>query len=292
MPNAYFRAKYLWKHGEPRAGFDLLNHALRAKLGVDPFLWPAIVVESSLGPGDLEHVVWMLLTKRLPDSAQTYLQAPFCRVFSAIWDLDPYSHRIHTLLEYDFFVPPDMLGVDLEEYAPPRNDEADFRVLVETLGRSARRGELSADPSDQPNGGRAVLLLEWIDEVDDARWGPLKPMLRTELERAYAECPPDAWKRLATKEPETVATRLLHDLFARHGSTPKAAEPRWAAITKAKPDYAENAQLALRLLLAQAPRDKLDEIAQVDAGRPDVSDGADWLARLAAGLVRRDFSGL
>jgi hypothetical protein len=281
MPTAYFRAKYLWNHGERDPAFELLRQAIAGSIGADPFVRPDYWMAGASSA--FESVVVDLLTGTFLNSARPFLLAPFGRVWAALWKLDHFDYWLHVLLGYNFFAAPEALGFDEEELAAPANDDLDFEAIVGVLDETARKGGLSPNLEDRPNGGRAVLALEKIDAVDDARWGALKPRLRTRLAAAYAASPADPWKRRVEDEPDGVVIELLHDLFGRHGSPNSAIQPRWDAINARHPAYANAVRAALQKLLRAASTADLTPIVTFDAGR-DVPDGAAWLQALAKAL--------
>jgi len=291
MPGEFFRAKYVWEHGDREQAFELLRQAIGAKIGTDPFARPDYLTAGSR-VGRYESFVASLLPGTFINSARPFLLAPFGRVWAALWELDQYIEWIDILLQYDFFRAPEAIGFDEEEFAPPANDERDFNAIVQVLEASARKGELSPAPEDEPNGGRPVLTLERIDAVEDARWGALKPRLRARLAEAYAASPTAPWKRRIDEDPEGVAINFLHDLFSRYGGSPNSAVAgRWEAICRLHSAYADAARKALAKLLSSVTAAHAVDIVKFDARR-DVPDGIAWLQGLAKALDTGVFSDL
>jgi hypothetical protein len=291
MPGDYFRAKYLWEHGDRDGAYELLRQAIGSKIGADPFVRPDYLMAGS-SIEEFESLVSNLLPGTFVNSAQPFLLAPFGRVWAALWELDPYNGWIDLLLRYDFFRAPEAIGFDLEEFAPPQNEDRDFDAIIHALEASARSGKLSPDPADDPNGGRPVLALASIDAVEDTRWGPLKPRLTSRLTDAYSSSPTDPWKRRLEDDPEGVVTDFLHHLFSRYGEASNSSiEPRWRAIRRAHPAYAEAVRSALAKLLGSVTATRAADIVKFDARR-GVSDGAAWLHDLAQALDSGSFSNL
>src|SRR4051812_48456507 len=280
MPGDYFHAKYLWEHGDRDGAFELLRQAIGTKIGADPFVRPDHLMAGS-SIGEFESLVANLLPGTFVNSAQPFLLAPFGRIWAALWELDPYIGWIDLLLRYDFFRAPEAIGFDLEEFAPPPNEQRDFDAIIHTLEASARSGRLSPDPADDPNGGRPVLALASIDAVDDARWGALKARLKSRLTDGYAASPADPWKRRVEEDPEAVVIDFLHHLFSRYGEASNSSiEPRWRAIRRAHPAYAEAVRSALAKLLDSVTATRAVDIVKFDARR-DTPDGVAWLRELA-----------
>lgn len=290
MPNVYFRAKHLWEHGDREGGFALINHAISDHIGNEPFARPDTLLSGSF-VSRYELLVGNLLSETFVNSARTFLQAPFGRVWAALWMLDRFDYWVHILLRYDFFRRPEAIGFDDEKFTPPMNEERDYDSIIDVLAESARKGELSPHGHDQPNGGRPVLTLEMLDAVNDVRWGALKPRLRTRLAEAYEMTPADPWRCRMGEDPEGIAIDFLHDLFGRYGSPSSAAEARWKAIRRDHPAYAHAAQEALGRLLDHASPVYANEVVKYDAGR-DVADGAVWLQALTKALETEVFSAL
>ncbi len=289
MPNDYFRAKNLWKNDARESAVGMLNHALEATIGAEPFWSPDWLAAGSSGA--FESVVTSLLTSTFTNSARPLLRTPFGRTWAALWKLDRFDQWVHVLLAHDFFRAPEAVGFDEEEWSPPSNEERDFEAIIEALSSAARQGQLSNDPRDQPNGGLPVLTLGMIDVVEDARWGELKPRLRSALEAAYAAAPADRWTHRLETNGEDVALDFLHDLLGRYGVRNSAAEIRWQVLQRSQPAYAEAAQRALAHTTGLATSEYATQIVRFDAGR-EVDDGTEWLHTLMQAMRSGHFAEL
>jgi hypothetical protein len=275
MPNALFRAKEVWDGGDRQSGLAILQQDLESEINQVAFEpEPRLFFPDSFG--QFEGAVFSML-----DSA-TMLKAPFGLVYAPIWRMDPSAQWIGLLRHHTFNDP-----LDFEEFAdlelPPL--EFAFPAIVDTLTASARTGLLAPD-YEGPNNGRPVLRMADVDEIDDAQWGELKPMLRSALPAAYAESPVDFWERLADDDSEGVVVRFLHDLFLDHRPALDLSDTRWKLIVEQQPPYAAAVQRALEKLRASDhPVDYLTELVRIDAGLL-VDDGRAWLDQLQDALAR------
>lgn len=304
MPNVFFRAKLLWKEGERKSGFLLLNDYLEKDIGQPVFIAAPRLLDSSLDlEMSFENAVWSMLN----DSE--LLQAPFGRVFTLIWKLNPNQTWIQLLLNRNFYNDEYFWTVygRNEEFVTKvvENDfqidskyatsilKNEFEMIANVLVASAVKGILGANASERPNNGRAVLPVEDIQEVKDENWGALKAMLLERLPKAYADCPPDFWTQLASNEPEEVVMRFLHDLFSEYGHSIAVAKTRWTVIVRDHGAYANAVRTALENLLnTKYETEWLTEIVRVDAGFTSVKDGAAWIKALSMALRQEDFSEL
>jgi hypothetical protein len=304
MPNVFFRVKLLWQAGERESGFLILNDYLEKEVGQPVFVAAPRLLDSSLDSGmRFESAVWAMLN----DS--DILQAPFGQVFSIIWNLNSNQTWIQLLLNRDFYNDDYFWSVygKNDEFVTKvsENDfeidrefatsllEKDFETITNVLVASALKGILGPNASERPNNGRAILPIEDVQEVKDAYWGPLKAILLERLPKAYADCPPDFWAKLAANEPEEVVMRFLHDLFSEFGHSMEVAETRWKAIVRDHGAYANAVRTALeKLLNATYDPELVTEIVRVDGGFAEVNDGAAWLKALSLALRQEDFSEL
>lgn len=266
MPNAFFRAKLLWKTGEREAGFLLLNDYLKNNLGQPVFQLSSQLLQTSWLEQFENAVMVMLIDYRISTT-------PFSQVFSLIWDLDPSQRWI------DF-----LLGRDLREDSNPE-------ILANALISKASKGLLGPSPTERPNGGRAVLPIEEVRQVEF--WGKLRVILLDRLPEAYSSCSKNFWAQLATQESEAVVIRFLHDLFVHFSHPIDVAETRWKVIVRDHRDYANAVLIALETLLnSTKDTDWLTEIVHIDAGFTFVSDGSTWLRILFSALEQQDFARL
>lgn len=281
----------------------MLNNYLEDEIKQSVFE-AARLLDSSLDPEmSFETAVWVMLNDG------EILKAPFGKVFSIIWNLNPNQTWIQLLLIRDFYNDDYFWSVYGENEAfIDKVSETDFEIdrelatsflvsdfetIADVLAASALKGILGPNASERPNNGRAVLPIEDIREVKDENWGPLKAILLERLSKAYVECPIDFWIRLANDEPEEVVIRFLHDLFSEFGHPMEVAEMRWRAIVRDHAAYANAVCLALEKLLSTTYDPKLlTEIVRVDGGFIEVNNGAAWLEMLSSALRQENFSGL
>jgi hypothetical protein len=280
MPTLFFRAKALWESGRMRDGFELLHRHLADQLDRPVFLEPTHLFASTQ-PLQFETSVEILLAAARPGETTPLLQAPFARVLSVLWQLDPYQGWLDLLVHYDFGT------AAREELELPANDQNDFLALADALAASAKCGVLSSDPSERMFGGRAVLS---IGEFSNDKAGPLKTLLQERMPAGFAACPQDFWSRLAADDPQGVTERFLHHLLGRRRYT--NLESLWWLIARHHPDYAEAARRALDRVLSSLGPEALTEMVRVDAACPGVADGSRWLRTLRAAMDGGSFAGL
>lgn len=276
----------LWDQGNRQGGFDLLNSYLGGKLGSPPFIPRQQLFESELFSSFYHAIIKLML--------DTYmLRSDFQVVFPEMWKLDPSQYLVVILLQKDFSkeVYSEMLDpfeevLELEI----KNGEEEFSAIVDVLVESATKGILGADPSERPNGGRSVLSIQEISNVQDSKWGKLKELLLNKLPEAYATCPPTFWEKLALEEPEDVFFRFLHDLFLIHCSPVEVVESRWKLISNYYKPYSKAVLESFQALLnSNYNEEYLLEIVHVDAGFILVENGRKWLESLYYALTKSDF---
>jgi hypothetical protein len=220
------------------------------------------------------------------------LRAPFAAVWTLIWELDPNEIWLSLLLNYNFEQEIDSVW-DEPEDMPAASTSQDFSKLVAVLLESARKGILSPNAIDTPNGGRAVLTIAQIQEIEEAKWGILKEMLLEKLPSAYGECPSDFWQQLAITEPTEVVLRFLPNLFAYYNQTLETAQLRWQVITDRFEGFSTAVMTSLNTMLTANHDPKwLTEVVQADAGFTTVEDGTAWFQILQEALINHDFSKL
>ena len=161
--------------------------------------------------------------------------------------------------------------------------------IVDALVASAADGTLSARPEDQPLGGRAVLALSSIEEIERP-WDGLATPLLDELRAAYAAAPPDPWTDWATTRPAWVLARGLDTLLGQHSGRGEV-DTFWAAIRHRHASFATAVIAALdRIDRDDVPA--LTRLVQLYADLDDIDDPTTWLAALRAALVADDFTHL
>lgn len=275
------KARRLWEGGERRAGFRLLNTTLAARLGAEPFL-----ESEQLLTGTGLDSFYLALSAALLDN--DYLALSFSSVFTELWNSAPLQILITILKLKDFSVPSFAQSLGLPD--PPIER---FETIADALCTSASLGLLSPDASDYPNGGRAVLPLEDLEQADPRRWGNLKSLLQTRLPKSFELCPPDFWNWLTRTDPEGVVVRFLYHIFGEYLHPESEAEARWAVVLEQHPRYAQAVRESLGLLLkAEHDEQQLTEIVRLSTGINSVKHGYSWLQLLQIALETAKFNTL
>ena len=284
MPNVYFKARMFWRLGERERAISLLNEYIEGKTNKIAFLPTKRYFKS-------DKMDWFDTAVSIMLNDGYVLRIPFGQVFPILWSLDPYQNWIELLLAHDFSKEVDSELFEEEEPVDLDNSDSDLRLIANALLSSAEKGILGSNSSEHPNGGRPVLPVDWVKEVDDTHWGLLKNLLLDKLPNAFAACPPDFWERLALDEPLEVLERFLHDLFLRYDHPLDVIETRWKVIRRDFAPYASASIMALSNVLRDIQNlDTLNDIVRIDAGILSTNDGKAWLESLLYAMQTEDFS--
>lgn len=263
MSSQFFQAKFLWDNGLHVESIEKFCAYLENQL--NQHITKDVDLMVSNPYTDFHGIARSLLFRKRTESFS------LCRNFVIIRQLDRAQSWIDLLLSKD---------LSEDEYL-----ERDSLPLIDLLIHEAEEGILGPERRERPNGGRSVLPIEEIQQVDDQKWGSLKANLLRQLPAAYARCPPDFWQRRAKATPAEVVADFLHEILL--GLHPESAPDVMAAAVHAHIEFAKAVVAAIEILLSDASysQESLTETVRIDGGFREVDDGRAWLSALKDDLL-------